>query len=36
MGLDPFRKGKASVLDVVVVAMFGLVTVGFVLWAFFG
>ena len=36
MGLNPFRQQDTSSLDVILVAGFVLIIVGFVLWAFFG
>jgi hypothetical protein len=36
VGFNPFRKRRASVLDIVVVAVFALLIVAFVAWGFFG
>ncbi len=36
MGFDPFRKSNVRALDLVIVATFVLLIVGFVLWGFLG
>jgi hypothetical protein len=36
MGFDPFRKSRASAVDIAVVVGFAVVTLALVLWGFFG
>jgi hypothetical protein len=36
MGFNPFRKQGKSVADIAVVAVFAVITLGVVLWGFFG
>ncbi len=36
MGFNPFRKGRASTLDIALVVGFVLLTLALVAWGFFG
>jgi len=36
MGLDPFRGERRTTVDIVVLALFGAITAGLVLWGFLG
>jgi hypothetical protein len=36
MGFNPFRRQRKTALDVLLVAGFALLTLGFVLWGFYG